>query len=178
MNWFQSLMVRMFGDQDPITPVPPSPPPVSWPTTDPVVVLAATAWMEDDVGGKVGMQAVINVVMNRVQNPRWWGTSVFTVCMKPLQFSCWNKGSANIPRFETMLKNPDANWGIARGLATLAMQGLLEDITDNSDSYYSASMKMPPAWSADWTRVGNFGGNIFGRLYLQPRPSLEAQSTS
>lgn len=170
MNWFQSLMVRMFGDQDPITPVPPANVPVnvSWPTSNPVVVAAATAWMEDDKGGKDGMQAVLNVIVNRKNNPRWWGTTIYGVCMKPYQFSCWNAGSTGIPRFEAMLKKPDENWQIALNLAELATQGLLPDITKNSDSYYSKGYPYPASWPAQDTVAfnGNIGGNFYYRLYL------------
>jgi hypothetical protein len=38
-------------------------------------VLARTAWGENRGGGQVGLQSVINVIMNRAAHPGWWGTT-------------------------------------------------------------------------------------------------------
>jgi spore germination cell wall hydrolase CwlJ-like protein len=129
--------------------------------------------MEDDVGGKEGMQAVMNVVLNRAAHPRWWGSSVYTVCMKPLQFSCWNNGSTNVVRFEEMLRNDPDNeqWEIARNLAQLAVSKVLPDITNNADSYHSVGSPYPAGWPSQKNVFfcGSIGGNSYYRLYLDPR---------
>lgn len=192
MNWFQAWWERTFHAGhpmpdnnpvlypspdpvvNPVVPVPVPLEPVAWPTSDAATVLAATAWMEDRSGEKEGMQAVMNVVLNRVAYPRWWGNSIYTVCMKPKQFSCWNAGSSQLADFQEMLaKDPgDAQWAIARNLATVAVSGVLPDMTDHADSYYSATdpalMRRPPAWINDAVYCGDFGGNKFYRLYLPP----------
>lgn len=168
-NWFMSAMTSLFGDNDPTTP-PPNYVVTSWPTSDPQVVLAMTAWMEARGGLKDGMQAVMNVICNRANNPRWWGTTIFSVCMKPYQFSCWNSGSTQLPLcLEAMKSGTDMEWVIAMNLAELAVARILPDITDNSDSYYAASMSKAPEWEEDWTFVADIGGNKFGRLYLAAR---------
>jgi N-acetylmuramoyl-L-alanine amidase len=168
----------MFMQSDPPpSPVSPTRPPVSWPTSDPATVLAATAWMEDRSGQKDGMQAVMNVVLNRVNNPRWWGDSIYTVCLKPFQFSSWNKGNVNMTAFLAMLKDGPVNpeypeWEIAQNLAELAVKGLLPDMTLNADSYHSASSPYPVnAWPPEntVTFTGRWGGQLYYRLYLKPR---------
>src|SRR5271168_1942669 len=54
-----------------------------------VQILARTAWGEDRSGSVLGMQAVINAIMNRVAHPSWWGTSALSVCLMREQFDCW-----------------------------------------------------------------------------------------
>ena len=113
---------------------------------DPVVVLAETIWMEARSDGKDGMQAVANVVCNRSANPRWWGSSIAGVCLKPMQFSSWNAGSTQLPLVKAAQINGDLEYAIALNLADLAVKGILPDITRGSDSYYATTIK-PPAWA-------------------------------
>jgi len=140
-----------------------------WPPEEPELVLAATAWMEDRSGGKAGMQAVMNVVCNRADNPRWWGRDIVSVCLKPMQFSAWNRGSSQIPKVKVAMADGDLQWATALDLATLAVAGELPDLTDNADSYYAASDPSPPAWAEAAHYCGTIGGQKFFRLYLGPR---------
>ena len=114
---------------------------------DPVTTLADTLWMEARGDGKDGMQAVANVICNRANNPRWWGSSIAGVCLKPYQFSSWNPGSTQLPLVKEARGNGDASYAIALNLATLAVQGILPDMTKGSDSYYATSLKTPPTWA-------------------------------
>jgi hypothetical protein len=129
--------------------------------------------MEARSGGKDGMQAVMNVVCNRANNGRWWGDSIYTVCMKPYQFSCWNKGSTQLVLFQKMLDTDpsDEQWEIARNLAQLAISKVLPDITNNADSYHSVGSPYPAGWPPQKNVFfcGSIGGNSYYRLYLDPR---------
>lgn len=53
--------------------------------------MARTAWGEARGEGSRGMQAVINVIMNRVRAGSWYGATPKEVCTKKSQFSVWNK---------------------------------------------------------------------------------------
>lgn len=59
-------------------------------------VLALTAWAEARGDGKQGNSsveeriAVMSVIRNRVADPAWWGNTYRAVCLKSMQFSCWN----------------------------------------------------------------------------------------
>jgi spore germination cell wall hydrolase CwlJ-like protein len=118
-----------------------------WPPTDPLAVLACTAWMEARGDGKDGMQAVASVVLNRVRKSGWWGDDILSVCLRAWQFSCWNVGSTQVPLVQTAMLNGDPEYQIAHNLASLAVQGILPDNTNGADSYYALSMPEPPAWA-------------------------------
>jgi N-acetylmuramoyl-L-alanine amidase len=185
MNLISAWFGRIFGGAavppvpapGPIMPTPaPAPPPVvyppEWPTSDARTVLAMTAWMEDRSGGAQGMTAVMNVVVNRATNPRWWGTTIFSVCLKPYQFTSWNKGNPELPLCIVAMKSGDPQWKIAYDLAQLAVDNLLNDITDNADSYYAAKdpemIARPPVWAHTAHYCGLIGGNKYFRVYLGP----------
>ena len=75
--------------------------------------MARTAWGEARGEGKEGMQAVLNVIMNRVQAGSWYGATPKEVCQKPAQFSVWNKSD---PNYSPMLKvnDSDSNFALAK----------------------------------------------------------------
>lgn len=58
-------------------------------------LVARTIYGEARGEGIPGMEAVGAVIQNRVRRPSWWGENLQTVCLKPSQFSCWNRGDAN-----------------------------------------------------------------------------------
>ncbi len=136
-------------------------------TTDVVTIVAKTAWMEARSGGKEGMQSVINVIQNRARNPRWWGTDLVSVCMKPWQFSSWNTGSTQLPLVAKAQFNGDLDYAIALNLADLAVEGILPDITQNADSYYATTIS-PPSWVAKATFTVEIAGQRFYRVELPP----------
>ncbi|MDY6408142.1 MAG: cell wall hydrolase [Pseudomonadota bacterium] len=58
-------------------------------------ILAKTLYGEARGEGISGLEAVANVILNRVKHPCWWGKSIQEVCLKPMQFSCWNTDDPN-----------------------------------------------------------------------------------
>jgi N-acetylmuramoyl-L-alanine amidase len=137
-----------------------------WPPTVPAEVLACTAWMEDASGGKEGMQAVMSVVLNRARSDIvWWGKDIRSVCLAPEQFSSWNPGSILVPKVMAAMDNGDEAYAIALNLAELAVQGILPDTTQNSDSYFAVSIA-PPKWAARSKFVVQIAGQRYYRLYL------------
>ncbi|MES2728503.1 MAG: cell wall hydrolase [Pseudomonadota bacterium] len=131
-----------------------------------VDVLARTIWGEARGEGEDGMQAVANVVLNRVAVARqrgdyWWGRTIVQVCQKPYQFSCWNKNDPNFPAL-IRVDMKDAGFATAHRIATLAVMGRLPDITRGADHYHARSVA--PFWARDHTPVCHIGGHIFYRL--------------
>ncbi|MES2252810.1 MAG: cell wall hydrolase, partial [Pseudomonadota bacterium] len=49
-------------------------------------------------GGLAALIAVGNVIVNRTQQQTWFGRTVRDVCLKPYQFSCWNRNDPNLPK--------------------------------------------------------------------------------
>jgi len=127
-----------------------------------VDILARTMVGEDDVGGADGMQAVASVVMNRVNSGiTWWGNTILTVCLKPLQFSCWNSGSANRARI-LALTNTNPSFVTAQAIAQEAVAGTMQDLVDGATNYLAISaLNSAPDWIIGMTVTAIIGEQIF-----------------
>lgn len=99
-------------------------------------VLARTLWGEARGEGITGMTAVACVAMNRANSSiRWWGgPDVRSICLKPFQFSCWNKRDPNRPKL-LELTEEDPIFEQALGIASNAVAGRIIDPTGGADSY-------------------------------------------
>ncbi|WP_179188665.1 cell wall hydrolase [Kiloniella majae] len=129
-------------------------------------ILARTAWGEARSEGSQGMQAVINVVMNRHKDPRtWWGRSVRDICLFSYkgvhQFSAWNEGDANKPKM-LVVDETDANFRTALSLANMALKGDLPDITGGADHYHTKAID--PYWAASGVKVADLGSHLFYKV--------------
>ena len=60
--------------------------------------MALTMWGEARSEGVRGMEAVGNVILNRMHSHRHFGKTVKEVVLKRKAFSCWNKGDPNRQR--------------------------------------------------------------------------------
>lgn len=97
-------------------------------------VMARTAWGEARGEGQSGMQAVLNVVMNRVKKGSWYGATPKDVCLKKYQFSCWLDSDPNKAKLLAVDEN-DKDFARAKYMATLAYDGQLTDITKGATNY-------------------------------------------
>ena len=80
-------------------------------------ILARTIWGEARGEGSQGMQAVANVIQNRVKQGGWWGATFAEVCKKKSQFSCWNEGDPNHAKLLAVTMT-DRDFVTARAIAT------------------------------------------------------------
>lgn len=121
-------------------------------------VLARTIWGEARGEGQRGMQAVANVIMNRVNALSWFGNTVESVCKKPYQFSCWN---ANDPNASQCLRvsDTDAAFRQCLNIAKLAVDGRLADITGNADHYHAVGVN--PSWAKTYRFTVQIGNHKF-----------------
>lgn len=121
-------------------------------------LMARTMYGEARGEGISGMQAVANVIMNRVKAGAWYGKTVEDVVLKPYQFSCWNEDDPNrrvimdVTTSNTLFKN-------AYDLARQAYNGTLPDITNGATHYHAASIT--PYWSKSLTKTASVGNHIF-----------------
>lgn len=137
--------------------------------TNTLAVLAATLIGENSAGGYRGMQSVANVIVNRADNPRWWGSTIRSVCLKPYQFSCWLPGP-DLDRMEAMAST-DPVMIMATDIARLAIAGTLPDLTENADSYFDpGGVPDIPALALRGTYTVTIAGQRFYRTEL-PAPS-------
>lgn len=139
-------------------------------------VLARTIWGEARGEGTAGMQAVANVIMNRVAAAKKsftyglrWGSTVAGVCRKPAQFSCWNPYNGRslndyniVANYKMMIAvtTADPLFQSAMSIAELALLGTLKDITGGATSYYAGS---PPQWADAGNRTAVIGNHTFQR---------------
>lgn len=125
---------------------------------------ARTIYGEARGEGFLGMQAVANVIMNRVNSGKtWWGKDLRGVCLAPWQFSCWNKGDPNLSVIQTV----DETNRLFRGcldMASKAANGLLPDITYGATSYYDRRMSKPPVWSEGITPCASIGNHLLYKI--------------
>lgn len=141
---------------------------------DPIDVLARTIWGEDRGGGDIGMHAVANVICNRANHPRWWGTDIVAVCMEPSQFSCWNHGDPNRDKV-LGVTDADPQFRAAIEIARRAVEEDLLDVTEGADSYYAIGSPTP-SWVSTATFTVEIAGQRFYRAELaEPLESEESK---
>lgn len=128
-------------------------------------IMARTIWGESRSEGLPGMVAVANVIMNRANNPKWWGNGVKDVCLKPYQFSCWNHNDPNFKLITDPLLRCNT-YTTAIDIARLAEAGLLKDNTDGSNHYFATTMphELIPDWSQGKTPRVVIGVHAFYKL--------------
>lgn len=102
---------------------------------------ARIAWGEARGEPDGGMQAVLNVMANRKQDPRF-PKSLSSVAKQPFQFSAYNEFDPNRPKLEAV-EEADPEFEKALRLATLAQAGLLPDITGGATYFHSEDIPRP-----------------------------------
>lgn len=122
-------------------------------------VMARTLWGEARGEGYSGMQAVANVIMNRVKRGGWYGLTPSEVCKKPYQFSCWLKSDPNYQKLTTVTTS-DRLFKQAVDIATAAVNGTLPDITGGATEYHTKAVT--PKWDySKLTKTASIGQHIF-----------------
>jgi 1,2-phenylacetyl-CoA epoxidase PaaB subunit len=136
-------------------------------------VIAAT--IVDEAGGEKnayeGMQAVLNVIMNRVNGDV---RKAAIQCLKPYQFSGWNKvnkkDSDSIKKYIDSKKN-HARFKIALDLVNQAKSGSLKDITSGANHFLNVQLTKQqrsggklPSWYNKDKVVADIGRHQFLKL--------------
>ncbi|AOE64227.1 cell wall hydrolase [Pseudomonas corrugata] len=127
-------------------------------------ILAGTLWAEARGEGQVGQIAVAWAIRNRVEDEKaksWWGEGYAGVCLKPYQFSCWNKNDPNYPFLIGVKPIPPRQFAQALRVAELVIVGREPDLTRGATHYYATTMAKPPVWAAKATRTLRLGSHIF-----------------
>lgn len=125
-------------------------------------ILARTLWGEARGEGRLGMEAVACVILNRVARPGWWGHDIVSVCQKNRQFSCWNMDDPNRNKILAVTDKDDA-FKLAQSLAWLAIDGSLADITNGATHYHTRAIT--PYWARGEKPCAEIGNHIF---YKEP----------
>ncbi len=119
---------------------------------------ARVAWGEARNQGLEGLQAVLNVMVNRA-NDRRYPSSLAGVATQPWQFSAYNDNDPNRAKLEAVTDD-DPTFAQAVELAAQAVRGALPDITHGATHYHWTGIA-PPFWTKDATITARIGNHIF-----------------
>lgn len=122
-----------------------------------VVFLALCIWREARGEPHDAKVAVACSVLNRVDRPSWWGTSITGVLFKKWQYS-----SLTDPKDRQLTTWParDPAWAECLTVARDAIEGHVTNPVPGADSYYDTSIP-PPKWATPQTFVGQVGRLMF-----------------
>jgi len=154
----------------------------------PLQIIALTTYLEARSEGKIGMQAVINVIHNRRLHPPSYfqdpdileatNSPYHAVCLKKWQFSSYNLGDSqrviaerlsNPATFNAELQNNSALkdvWEVCQVLVA----GRLTEITGGADHYFATYIKRP-----DWTQGMVYRTTIGRHEFWSAPPHISEQ---
>ncbi len=129
-------------------------------------ILARTLWAEARGEQLMGIEAVANVIINRVTHAKqqggfWWGNDVIAVCQKPAQFSCWTKADPNYFKLQNVTPD-DRVFAMCQRIARRAISGVLTDNTQRATHYHADTIQ--PKWAVGVTPIITIGHHIFYRI--------------
>lgn len=131
---------------------------------DEIDIFARTLYGEARGEGLPGIEAVASVILNRVQLSRvcpvWWGKTVIEVCLKPLQFSCWNPDDKNFQKIMKVTED-DEVFCLCKRTAIRALNGFLKDATNGATHYHNKNVN--PAWARALVPTYECGNHLFYR---------------
>lgn len=116
--------------------------------------LALAIWREARGESLEGKIAVACSVMNRVERPSWWGTTVLEVVFKKWQYS-----SLTDPRDAQLTTWPRESapaWQECLVVADMALKHGVENPVPGADSYHDISIP-DPYWATPDMFVGQIG---------------------
>jgi N-acetylmuramoyl-L-alanine amidase len=108
--------------------------------------------------GQVGVGWVIR---RRAERPGWWGIDIKGVCLKRLQFSCWNENDPNLAVIRAAtLDQP--TYLQCMGVAALVLSGGLDDPTGGATSYFRPGPNgETPDWADSLKFLISIGNHMF-----------------
>jgi N-acetylmuramoyl-L-alanine amidase len=130
-----------------------------WPE---IVLVAQTVFGEARGESYDGKVAVAWTIRNRAEkrspagSPMWWGGTYRDVCLKPQQYSCWNKGDPNLRALldEFHPNRPQTRVGLECLHAVMAvLLGHEKDPTCGATHYHT--IERPPGaevWPPKWAK--------------------------
>lgn len=130
---------------------------------DDVDILARTIYGEARGEILSGQEAIASVVLNRLafskaKGKYWWGNSIKDICLKPWQFSCWNKNDVNYKIITEVDENNNV-FKLAKRIAQRAVSGFLPDRTRGSTHYHTKNIR--PKWSIGKIPAAEIGSHFF-----------------
>jgi len=123
----------------------------------PVEVLAATILGEARGEGGQGMLAVANVIVVRLNERNT--ADINQVCLRPLQFSFWNR--ATEPGARALFKLPQSVYAFELA-SNILNKRPIKNVTNGANHYHAASCN--PSWALNKKPVAVIGQHLFYHL--------------
>jgi len=123
-----------------------------------IVFLALAVWREARGEGHEGKVGVACSILNRVDRPSWWGSTVLSVVTKKWQYSSLT--DPHDPQLTTYPKDADPSWVECLQIARDAITGTVDNPVPTADSYHDISIP-PPNWATREVFVKKVGRLIF-----------------
>jgi hypothetical protein len=126
-----------------------------------ILTLARTLYGEARGEPKEGIEAVANVILNRVRSERYPKT-VAKVCLQRLQFSCWNDRDPNRRKIANLMPGDNPIFDLILAIATRAVLGGLPLLVAGALHYHAKNVN--PSWvrnSPGATLVARIGNHLF-----------------
>lgn len=114
-------------------------------------------------GGLSSLIAIGNVINNRLKSG-FFGISVQDICLKPWQFSCWNRRDPNYAII-TEVTSDDPIFKICLEVSEKIVNQDMPDLTKGADHYYSSLVKNTPFWALKKNPSTKIGQHLFFNLY-------------
>ena len=140
-----------------------------WEKAKAINVVARTLYMEARGEGSVGLNMVMTVIWNRAGGNV---DNLADVCLKPLQFSCWNKLSNKTPSTYSIQFPKGAasgsglemsSWDVCVNLANSAFNGTFKPTNSKWNAYYNPN-KANPDWADELIGAEMVGRHKVGEL--------------
>ena len=122
-------------------------------------IAARTIYGEARGEGYDGQRAVAWVIRNRVENPKWWGDDLESVCLKKYQFSCWLESDPNREKLQSVsYEDPDLRRCL---MALLEVLDSGNDVTQGATHYLVSTLEPKPEWYSDDKVICRIGHHAF-----------------
>lgn len=112
--------------------------------------------------GHKALWAIGHVIINRYKEKTWYGKTVKDICLKPYQFSCWNK---NDPNFRVLTQHNiiDDIFALCKKISGMLLFHLGNEDFTNGANHYHSKLILPP-WAKDKRSTYTIGNHIFYKL--------------
>lgn len=126
--------------------------------------LAEAAYFEDRGGDIEGMRAVANVVINRVESPKFPDTIAGVVNQKRYTKKGWVCQFSYMCQLKDRRMKDEESKILAGYVAWKVFDGILDDATNGADHYYNPDkVKYTPRFAQVYTQVAAISDHLFYR---------------
>lgn len=127
-----------------------------------IQIASRTIYGEARNQGEDGMQAVAWVIANRFNAGKWYtARTVAGTCLKPMQFSCWNRTDPNFVLIVNMSDTDPLLVDCVLYIRNALSSNSSEDPTHGSTFYHTENIT--PSWAHTMKKTVQIGAHIFYR---------------